>query len=288
MMRLLLIANPVAGGDARPRIDRALKLLRDAGAEVELAQTTATGDAERWAGEAGRESRYQRVLVAGGDGTLNEAANGLVGSDLPLAFLPLGTTNVFALETGLPTTTENLCRLALEGKPRPIHLGRAGERYFLLMAGLGFDAEAVRLLRPGLKQRLGKGAYLVSALQTLLRFPPFPLEIETDSGHFCGHGAIISNARLYGGPFSFTPAAGLFSDRFEVCLFQQWNRRTLLRHALALLRRRPLDPRRVKIFSCRRISIKSPQVPVQLDGDFFCHTPLDLDIGSTCLQMILP
>ncbi|ORJ55842.1 diacylglycerol/lipid kinase family protein [Geothermobacter hydrogeniphilus] len=287
-MRLLLIANPVAGGNARPRIDRTLKLLRDAGADVELALTTAAGDAERWAADAGSDNRWRRLLVAGGDGTLNEAANGLVGSDLPMAFLPLGTANVFALETGLPTTAETLCRLALEGKPRPIHLGRAGERYFLLMAGLGFDAEVVRRVRLGLKRRIGKGAYLVSALETLAAFPPFPLEIETDAGRFSGHGAIISNARLYGGPFSFTPTADLFSDRLEVCLFQRWNRRTLFQHALALLRRRPLDPRRVKIFTCRRVSIISPQVPVQLDGDFFGHTPLDFTVGEHTLKMILP
>src|SRR5512139_2682218 len=99
-MRLLLIANPVSGGDARPRIARAAAWLQAGGASVEVCLTGQRGDARRFAAAA--LGHCDRVVVAGGDGTLNEVVNAVHGSPLPVAFLPLGTVNVFALETGIP------------------------------------------------------------------------------------------------------------------------------------------------------------------------------------------
>lgn len=113
-MRIKLIANPVSGGDARVRIQAALAALRNQGAEVDLYLTTARGDARKAAGQAHSEG-YDRIVAAGGDGTLNEVVNGVVCRDLPIAFLPLGTVNVFALEAGIPLQLEEACVLAAHG-----------------------------------------------------------------------------------------------------------------------------------------------------------------------------
>ena len=94
-MRIKLIANPVSGGDARSRIQLARKTLQSLGAEVELSLTTARGDARRAASQA-VSAGYDRIVAAGGDGTLNEVVNGVASPELPIAFLPLGTVNVFA------------------------------------------------------------------------------------------------------------------------------------------------------------------------------------------------
>lgn len=286
-MRLLLIANPVAGRNARPLIDQAFELLQP-GNQVKLALTTAAGDAERWAAEAAVAGKYDRLVVAGGDGTLNEVINGLADRALPVALLPLGTTNVFALEAGIPSTLPAACLIALQSQPQTIQLGRVGQRYFLLMAGVGFDAETVRRVRPGIKRLLGKGAYLISALSTWVANRPFSLHVSTEHGQYEVAGAIISNCRFYGGPFSITPDASMLKDSFDVCLFRRWNRRILLHHALKLLRNRPLDSSLVETLSCRQLTIETVGVPIQIDGDFFGQTPASFTIGSKCLQMVLP
>lgn len=110
-MRICLIANPVSGGNPMSRIERAAGWLRGRGAAVETRLTRQRGDARDFAVRA-LAGGCDRVVVAGGDGTLNEVANGLRGSALPVAFLPMGTVNVFALETGIPIDLEAACRLA--------------------------------------------------------------------------------------------------------------------------------------------------------------------------------
>ena len=150
-MRIKLIANPISGGDARPRIQAAMDFLQGYGAEVDLYLTGARGDARKAAAQALSEG-YDRVVAAGGDGTLNEVVNGVASPDLPIAFLPFGTVNVFAIEAGISTHLEEACALAVQGTPHPITLGRINGELFLLMASAGWDAEAVAHVRPGLKR----------------------------------------------------------------------------------------------------------------------------------------
>ena len=161
-MRLQLIANPVAGRGAMALIQQARQRLLDSGNDVELFLTRGRGDAERYAALAAAGG-FDRIVVAGGDGTVNEVVNGMAADSPPLAILPLGTTNVLALEIGLPRRFEEACDLALHGKATPIYLGLADQRRFVLMAGVGFDADVVRGVNLRLKRAFGKGAYLVSS-----------------------------------------------------------------------------------------------------------------------------
>jgi diacylglycerol kinase family enzyme len=129
---------------------------------------------------------------------LNEVANGLCGADLPVAFLPLGTVNVFALETGIPLEFDRACQLAIEGQPQRISLGRINGESFLLMASAGWDAEAVARLRPAVKRRIGRMAYGVSAAEALLASAPLPVKITlADGSRHDGFGVVVSNARHY-------------------------------------------------------------------------------------------
>ncbi len=167
-MKIKLIANPVAGRQALLKIRNAENCLRQCGADVDLTLTRARGDARAAAADA-RRNGFDRVVAAGGDGTLNEVINGLAPSPIPLAFLPLGTVNVFALEAGIPFAVEAACRIALEGDVRPICLGWAGDTRFLLMAGIGFDAEVVYGINLRLKRLAGKLAYLAGGFTAFWR-----------------------------------------------------------------------------------------------------------------------
>ena len=286
--RIKLIANPVAGGDAAAKIHQAELCLAEQGARVELFLTTARGDAARAAAEA-KIAGFDLIVAAGGDGTLNEVINGLVPSSIPLAFVPLGTTNVFALEVDIPFDIAAACRIALNGEPTSICLGQAGDARFLLMASAGFDAEVVQRVDLQLKRRLGKLAYLVSALKVFFEHSPMPLEVVLEDGsQRTGYGLIVGNGRLYGGRFSVTPGAVLTEDQFEVCLLQRSGRLAMLHCLLRMVLGQPLAPAGALLFKARELTVQGAGVPVQIDGDSHGQLPMSFRAMPGELVMVMP
>ncbi len=287
-MRIKLIANPVSGGDALPRIELACEALKRCGAEVDLYLTSARGDARKAAAQALTEG-YDRVVAAGGDGTLNEVVNGIASLDLPIAFLPFGTVNVFALEAGIPKDLEAACALAVSGVARPITLGRVDEDLFLLMVSSGWDAEAVAHVRDGLKKRIGRLAYAVSALEVLWKKTPAPLTLVTDDGQLHrGFGVVVSNCRYYGGRYVVTPEASMFHDQLEVCLLRQGGRLAMLRFALMLVLKRPLREPFVEFFTLSSVQLQGDSVATQVDGDVGAPLPAKIEVLPQAVRMILP
>jgi diacylglycerol kinase (ATP) len=249
--------------------------------------TERRGDARRFAAEA--IGSCDRLIVAGGDGTLNEAANGLYGSQLPLAFLPMGTVNVFALETGIPLALAAACRLALEGRPRLISLGGIDDRVFLLMASAGWDAEAVVRLRPALKRRLGRLAYAVSAVEALLAHAPAAVTMTLpDGSRRRGFGVVVGNARCYGGRYVITPGASLGGERLEVGLLRRGDRLAMLELALRLGLHRPLPAELIEYHRVDQVEITGSGVPVQVDGDAWGTLPVTVRSLPRALAVVLP
>ncbi len=285
--RIKLIANPVSGGDSRPRIEKALRLLETAGAQVELSLTGKRGDASVAAANL-NPTDYDLVIAAGGDGTLNEVVNGLVGRGLPLAFLPLGTANVMALEMELPSTLEGACRVALHGVVKPVTLAEIDGRFFLMMAGVGFDAAAVRAVSSRLKRHTGSFAYLVAGLRALVTYRPIELQVQTAEGKcLLANHLIISNIRLYGGRFMLAPTAGLARPGLTACLVEKTGRFAVLLFWLRILLRGHLlgDVRRIESSVFKISGLGSP---VQIDGDDYGDTPLVVRSRSGLLEMVFP
>jgi len=287
-MRIKLIANPVSGGDARPHIQRALAVLQKLGVDVEPCLTTARGDARIAAAEAVAEG-FDRIVVAGGDGTLNEVINGAAHSQVPVAFLPFGTVNVFALEAGIPKQLEKACALAVHGLPRRITLGKINDDLFLLMASAGWDAEAVASVRGGVKRLVGGLAYAVSALETLVKRGPLPLVLITQEGkRLTGYGAVVSNCRYYGGRYMVTPGASMLRNDLEVCLLRAGGRLALLKFATALLLKRPLMPPLVEFYTITSARLQGHNIAVQVDGEARGTLPVRIEVVPGAVAMVLP
>ncbi len=287
-MKIKLIANPVAGGDARSKIERAVRCLQAAGAVVDLTLTQKRGDAMQAAALA-KQADFDRIIVAGGDGTLNEVVNGLAPSTIPLAFIPFGTTNVFALEVGIPFDVEQACVVALQGLARPVCLGMAGDTRFLLMAGIGFDAEVVKGVSLPLKRRVGKLAYLVSALTVLWCPVADTIKIIDEQGRcYQGISAIIGNGRYYGGRFFITPQASLQDDTLEVCLFRRRGRLGFLFSMIKLVLGRPLAERDAWRFKGRKLTVTGAKAAIQLDGDYHGYLPQTFCAAFGELTLIYP
>jgi diacylglycerol kinase (ATP) len=197
--RIVVIGNPVAGGGARGKISKAFSILKAFDRNAELKFTAKKGDAESFAREASA-SPDTLVIAAGGDGTYNEVANGLLHSDTPLAILPVGTTSVLARELGIPLNTEKALEVALHGRIEKVHLGKISwipssltfdkeimesiqtTRHFLLMAGIGYDGSAVYGVNEMLKKYSGKMAYILSGFSSIINYHPGPLMVNAEIG----------------------------------------------------------------------------------------------------------
>lgn len=178
--RMLVIVNPYATTVSDRLRNLVVYALRSR-YEVEAVDTERRDHATQICREAAREG-YDLVVAFGGDGTVNEAANGLIGSGTPLSCLPGGATNVFHRTIGIPDdvvdATERLLDLADDFRPRPVDLGLVDDRAFVFSAGVGLDASVVERVdaHPRLKARLGPYYYSWAALSTFnrryLRKPP--------------------------------------------------------------------------------------------------------------------
>jgi YegS/Rv2252/BmrU family lipid kinase len=286
--RALLIYNPAA------RKAPALQRLRAAaggvaGWEIEMAATEAAGHATELARRAASDG-LDAAIACGGDGTVNEVANGLAGSTTALAVVRGGTANVWAKEVRVPKDPARALRLLAEGETRAVDLGRAGERYFLCMAGVGFDAGIVRDLGASAKRRLGAAAYVVHGLGRALTHRSAAAEFQTDGEALPGalYWLLAGNSRSYGGLLDIAYLARVDDGRLELLLLRRGG---LLRLAWLLplvLMRRLHRQRSIVYRRARTAAIETPGLPVQIDGEYLGETPMRFEVAPAALRVIVP
>lgn len=286
LRRVIVIYNPIAGRRHRRRFAATLRALGRLGCRVGVRMTAHAGDAERIA--AGVSAADCDVLVvAGGDGTINEAVNGLGPDAPPLAVIPLGTANVFARELALPWAPVPLAEIIASGVPVAIRIAAANGRRFVQMAGIGFDARVVEAVHPAVKRRLGRLAYLAEIARQWARHRPTRYQVSVAGETIAASAVIVANGRFYGGPFVVDPDADLTADEFGVCLFLRAGRLPLLRYLLALgsgaLARRT-DVRRI---GARAVEIAGSEgEAVQLDGDIRGTLPCRIAMVAHPLRVL--
>lgn len=287
----LVIVNPTAHNvPSRKRLDEADRWLRGEGWRVEWRETEGPGGAtELAAGAAGRG--LPLVFVCGGDGTLNEAANGLAGSDTALAPIRAGTVNVWAKEIGIPRRPVAAVKAAIEGKRRRIDLGRAGERHFLLMAGYGLDGAIARRVHLGLKTRLGAATYAIAAVRETLRYRSSPVTVRFDGEEQAVEVLMLvaGNTRNYAGLVEITCQAQVDDGLLDVCVFQGKGTLDIVLHTLRTLLRRHLRSKKVLYRKARRLELAwGEPLPVQLDGDAYELSPTEVEIVPAALWVAVP
>lgn len=316
MKKIILIGNPIAGGGALKKIIKAKKILDKKGLDVKLMLTSKKGDAEEFARQINLEQKSIEalgqkkisdsnalsasinssllVIAAGGDGTYNEVANGLIYSEIPMAILPLGTTSVLAKELKIPNNISRALDIALKGDIHRVHLGRITctyhssliTRHFLLMAGIGFDAEAVIKVNDRIKKISGKLAYILSGLKILFSYNPSPTLIKYNSNEKSGYSVIVGKASCYGGNFKITPDARLIDPRFYIFITHKKEKIELLKLALSIILKRDLRFRRdISYSEAKEIYIEG-KAPIQIDGDFVGWTPAKINIVKDALRLV--
>ena len=207
-----IINNPTSGSFRPDRLAAAVSVLRAEGIEVQQHPTERPGHATELAASL---TGVERILAHGGDGTLNEVANGMLqrkgagAGDVALAFLPGGTANGMAFELGLPRNPAKAAQQLLKARPQPVRPGMVNGRAFLLMAGFGFDGLAVYMVGKAVKSRLGAAAYLVMGVRALWHPKPVMRVTLPDGRQHQGVWVVGSRGRRYGGMFFIHPKAAL-------------------------------------------------------------------------------
>ncbi len=308
---MLIIVNPYAT-TVSDRLKNLVVYALQGRYEVEAVTT----ESQNHATEIGREAvdgSYDIVVAFGGDGTLNEVANGLAGTDIPISVLPGGSTNVVARSLGIPNdvvdATEHLLACADRFEPRPIDLGLANGRRFVFSCGAGLDAAAAHVVdsHPHLKHRFGPYYYswvAVKSFYTKYLRNPVLLDVETPDGSVRGVTAICQNTD----PFTY------FGERFDVRISEQVKiddgklslavlRRAAQRDVPFIARRvlsenaRLADHKQIEIFdgitegTIASASVdengKAREFPVQLDGEpIGSFSRIELGIEPAAVQAI--
>ncbi len=282
---MLVIVNPYAT-TVSDRLKNLVVYALRGSYHVDAIDTEARDHATELCREAAREG-YDVVVAFGGDGTVNEAANGLAGSDTPLTCLPGGRTNVYCRMLGIPTdvvdATEHLLQLADDWRPRRLDIGYVNERQFLFSAGIGLDASVVQRVdaHPRLKARLGEWYYTWTGIQTFNRrylvHPP-QLEVELGEERVQGVTAIIQNAAPYtyfgDRPVEIAEGATLESGDLAGVVLKRTNPVEIPTIIWRALSRRARVSRHRQVHPFGEVtdlmirSLDERPVPLQVDGDY--------------------
>jgi YegS/Rv2252/BmrU family lipid kinase len=234
------------------------------------------------------------ILAAGGDGTVNEIANGMVGVDTPLAILPGGTANVLAVELGIGVDMPRAARNLSSLRPARIGVGRLEndieQRHFVLMAGAGLDALIVYNIDAKLKASFGKVAYWVAGFSRLGKpMPEFDVRIDGET-HRCSF-ALISRVRNYGGDLWIARNASLLSDKFDIVLFEGAYSLPYMKYLLGVVTGRLANMRGVRLLRADSVELScasDPRIYVQIDGEFAGRLPARLSFVPESLSLLIP
>jgi YegS/Rv2252/BmrU family lipid kinase len=290
----VIIANPTSGHGGFPlhqhHFDETLAFLRGYGWKVEIWYTQAPGDGEQLAWKAVNQ-KVNLVIAAGGDGTINEIVQGLVGSETALGVLPSGTVNVWARELGVPLDDAGARKVLVKGRTRHIDLGCVNGRYFLLMVGIGFDGEVTHAVERKPLKRLGILGYTLAVLWLGPGYRGFPVVAQID-GYVVKTRALqifVGNTQLYAGAIKFTWQAKCDDELLDLCIVRKrnlWGRLVVVKDFL--LRR---EQRRhwVRYDTFRTLKIETTEpIPFQIDGEAGGYTPAEFSVASGVLKVVVP
>ena len=289
--QMLIVFNPTAGRRRAALLWRVLDVLVANGVRLDLMETNHAGHAAALAREAVAR-REPLVVAAGGDGTIAEVANGVMGSSTMLGVIPLGTANVLAHELGLPFTPRAVAAALAFGRTQPIWPGiaRQGEtsHLFVQMLGAGFDAHIVHTLPLPLKRVLGRGAYVLQTLRQLPSYGYEPIQLRLDGWETQAASVIVTKGRFYGGRFLLAPDARPAEPGFSVVLFERGGPAITLLYGTALPLHRLGRAPGVRHVRAHQVEfIGNHPVPVQTDGDKAGFLPMTVEDAPAPIQVVV-
>jgi diacylglycerol kinase (ATP) len=298
--KTLLIYNPTAGPwDMTRTLKRLAEYMYKCGWEMDLVQTAQPGDATRYARNA-VEDGVDIVLVAGGDGTINETVNGLAGAPTALGIVPVGTGNILAhqlrmplLSIATPLYVRDVGEALCGSRVQRVDAGVINGRYFICWAGLGLDAEITAYMepRPRIAKRLRTLPYIIAGFSVAAEFRGVRSRIVIEGHTFRTRAlmALASNIQLYAAFFNIAPRARMDDGLLDIFVFKGLGFSYILRHLMHLFSGRHQHDPKVMHALARTMTVQtSPSVAVHLDGDPYGDTPATISIEPGKLALLAP
>jgi diacylglycerol kinase (ATP) len=286
-MRLKLIYNPAAGrGRAKHHAREVEQHLRALGADVDPYASTSPEDMTRAAAESSRDA-YDRVVVCGGDGTLNLALRRFDLTGSTLALIPLGSGDDFARVNGIPRDVRGACEVAVRGSVREVDVAVANDLRYAGVAGLGFDSEVAQFARDRVKHIHGSAVYVYAILRVLPSFKPRRVRIDGRDEEIMF--AVFGNSPQYGGGIKITPSALLDDGLLDACIVHRTSRFQLLKTLPRAYTGAHVSSPFVEMRRGREFTVESASpMDVYADGEPLTTTPVRFGIAPEKLRIVVP
>src|SRR3989338_7057931 len=239
----------------------------------------------------GARDKYDLVIVAGGDGTVNEVINGISNSKTTLAIIPFGSTNVLALELGIPFNVKRACELITNGKKVKIDLGYAKTsqegRYFSMMLGVGFDASLIKKIDSKFKKKWGRWAYPLAGIKHLFKYKWHNIHVKHKS-HSIGYFVIISNSKSYGGEYQIADKASTTDGLLDLVIINRKKFWKIIAIIFSLSSGKLNSFLRGEYHQTKEAHIYShKKLLVQVDGELIGTAPVKVKIAPKALNVMV-
>ncbi|MFA7277318.1 MAG: diacylglycerol kinase family protein [Pseudobdellovibrionaceae bacterium] len=249
--------------------------------DCQIAETASSGHGTELARQA-VEQGYKAVIAVGGDGTINEVATGLKGTDVALGIIPFGTANLLAMEMGIPCAIKEACDVIRKGQTRRCDMGEIGGKNFVVMAGVGLDAYVVRSVTSTLKEQWGALSYVIQTVAGLCSYRLKPITVELPTGEkFSPYFIFIQNGRFYAGKYLMAPAASMQDGYLDMISVMRPNPADVMAYLLGQGKKHPAV-RVDKITSCRL----TDHHLFECDGDFAGEGSAEVKVIPNAIEII--
>jgi diacylglycerol kinase (ATP) len=290
MSRVKIIANPISGrGRSRDLVHKLCAEIERRGLNAETAFTGAKGDAQKAAADV--DSEYAAVCAVGGDGTMNEVLNGIAATDVPLAVLPAGLSNVLAVELEMPRDPAAVADAIAAGHTVDVDLCIADGRYFLAMGGAGWDAHIVHSIARSRKSPLGFAGYILPIARALVDYGFPNIEVVLDGKPISDKAGmvIVGNIKQYGGRFKITTQANFADGLLDFYVVYRAAPVEMLKLFAGALWGDHIRHGNAQYLQGKKLELRSSgEVPVHIDGEAAGHLPKTFEVTGRKKRVIVP
>jgi diacylglycerol kinase (ATP) len=292
--RIVIVANPTSGrGRSKKIASHLVRRINEAGMDARLAVTTRKGHAELLAKEAIDEGA-STVVACGGDGTINEVANAIVGTSATMGIAPAGRCNDFARALHINRDEDKIADIIINRPAHPIDLGRINQRYFCTVAAAGFDARVAAFVDKMIMPLKGTPAYIYGVLRVLLRFKPTVLHLTGDFGSMEGPMFLVAacNTESYGGAMKIAPGADPADGLLNICIVSPLSKTRLVRFLPKVLTGDHISLPEVRVVKSKTLTMTAirPAGPYDIwaDGEPIDAPPLTVESVPAAVRIHLP
>lgn len=289
-MQLKIIVNPTAHcGNVKKIVSYMKDFFSKNSVSYSIDFTTKPHEATSLASVASQQD-YDTVVAVGGDGTVNEIVNGIVGTNTALAIIPAGASNDFCKELNISGDVQNACRLILEANKKKIDIGKVNDRYFINVAGVGLDAQVSDVANQGMFGTKGLLLYTASLFKVLAKCKPSDFSISLDGRvkRVRAWLVAVGNGKQYGGGMKIVPTADINDGMLDICVIKDVNKLSILYYLPLIIQGKHLSLSDVAIYRAKEVEIKALGCLGHVDGEILKGDVFRFSLVHDAIDVIVP